>query len=231
MTLEQAIDFKEIVNDRVRQEYVKAGFTKTARDGSTTVDDEKMRQRVFEVVSGAVITNKAEKKAKAISQGELFGLAFPDGPGARPGTADMLDPLGAEVRSVLTRKCWNLTNPRPTGYVQKRLNDTPLVLCRGEFLRDMDYIAGVWVTASPALIMEDSVKPASQKIVQVASDMRLHAIMVTKRHPELESKVVAEINSAFGRARAAGQLDGYLGNGRRLAELPPPKSDQDADEE
>jgi hypothetical protein len=207
------LDFKTVIDNRVTEEYIRHGYSKQAMDGTTVRDDDKMRQRAFDAVRAAEVTSKANRSANAITNGELYAAVFPDGPGAQPGTQDDLDPIEVEVRSLLVRKVWGLTNPGPNGYIQKRLADTPLILCRGEVFRQMDHLPGVYVTEFAPLIMEDSLAPQIDKLVRTANDLRVHATMITGRHPELGQKVRNALGTGFSRVKTAGQLTTSEQNG------------------
>lgn len=211
-------EFYQLVEQRVDEEYQRAGFTKVAADGSTVRDEDKMKARGLEVVSRAVVTSKADRSKKAVTNGELFANVFPEAPGARPGTADTLDDVESAVRAFLMRKVWGLTNAGPRGYVQKRLGDGSLILCRATVHRNLDPIVAVYVTDEPTLIMEDSLNPQIDKLVRLASDVREHAAMIVTRHPELESKVSTALNSGFTRVKAAAQLTSGSANGRKPVE-------------
>ncbi len=213
-----APDYKQLIADRVDEEYARAGFTKDLLDGSKAKDDEKMKARAFEVVSNAVVTSKADRSKMAVTNGELYAAVFPEGPGTEPGSADQLDYIESEVRAALMRKVWGLTNPGPRGYIQKRLGDGSLILCRGTVIRDLDEVHGVYVTDEPSLIMEDSLAPQIDKLVRVANDLRVHASMIAVRHPELEQRVTGALSSGFSRVRTAAQLPALAGNGRKPAE-------------
>jgi hypothetical protein len=213
-TAVSALDFKHEAEGRITEEYEKAGFVKKASNGLTVRDEEKFKARVYQVVSSKIATGKKDRSAKSVTNGELYAAVFPQGPGATPGTADQLDPIDAEARSLMMRRVWALTNPGPKGYIQRRLGDSSsLILCRGTVIRDLDETPGVYVTDDPTLIMEDSLTPQIDKLVRVANNLRIHAIMVTSRHPELEQRVTAALGSGVTRAEGAAQLPPPSTNG------------------
>ena len=45
--MEPAIDFKQLIEDRVKEEFLRHGYSKTAMDGTTVRDDEKMNSIAF----------------------------------------------------------------------------------------------------------------------------------------------------------------------------------------
>jgi hypothetical protein len=209
-----APEFHQLVEQRIDEEYQRAGFVKPSPDGTTEIrDDDKMKARTLQVVSQALVTSKNDRSRKAVTNGELFAAVFPEAPGAKPGTADQLDEIESEVRTALMRKVWGLTIPGPGGWIQKRLGEGSLILCRAVVLRKLDGIMAAYVTDDPTLIMEDSLNPQIDKLVRVASDVRGHASMIVQRHPELEQKVTTALSSGFNRVKAAAQLTSGSSNG------------------
>lgn len=197
----------------VNDEFVSAGYTKTATDGETVVDPDAMKAKAFELVMKREVTDKSNKSSNSWTQGELYAAVFPGAPGTDPTTIDLLDFVETEVRKTLVRKVWNLTNPARTGYIQKRLEEKgSLVLCRAKTMRGLDEVNGCYVTNDAALILGDSLAPRVEALVKEADNLRAHAAMITGRHPELETKVVAAIGSGVKRTQAA--LPKTSGNGR-----------------
>jgi hypothetical protein len=200
------------------EEYERAGYIKVALDGTTVPDDAPMKARGFEIISSAIVKSKTDRAKKALTNGELYAQIFPDGPGAKPDAANDLDEVDSQVRLLLMRKVWGITGPGPRGFVQKRLGDTSLILCRGSVLRTMDNVMAVYVTDEPTLIMQESLAPQIDKLVRLASDVNSHASMIVTRHPELESRVTAALNSGFNRVKAAAQITAGSSNGRKPVE-------------
>jgi hypothetical protein len=216
-------DYDEMIGNRVAEEYERAGYSKPGPDGPVP-DDGKMKARTVEIVSRAIVTSKDDRAKKALTNGELYAAVFPDGPGAKPNTAEALDEFEKDVMLALHRKVWGLTTPTPKGHIQKQLGDTRMVLCRGPVLRRNDYLQGVYVTAEPTLIMGYSLSPQIDKWVRQADELRKHAEMITDRQPELATRVAAALSAGVSRARSAAtlpaaQLPATAGNGRKPVEL------------
>lgn len=208
-----AIIDPERIAAMVNEEFVRAGYTKTTADGETVVDPDAMKAKAFELVMKREVTDKSNKSANSWTQGELYAAVFPGAPGTDPTTIHLLDPVETEVRKTLVRKVWNLTNPARTGYIQKRLEEKgSLILCRAKTMRGLDEVNGCYVTNDPALILGDSLAPRVEALVKEADNLRAHAAMITGRHPELETKVVAAIGSGVKRTQAA--LPKASGNSR-----------------
>jgi hypothetical protein len=204
--VDDAIANPERVQEMVTDEYLRVGFKTVNRDDETVVDDDAFKARVFELVTSRVVDEPTDKSAHSWTQGELYAAVFPGSPGTDPLTSDQLDITELEVRDVLKRKVWNLTNPARTGYVQKRLVDIApgsMILCRAKVMRGLDEISGCYITNNPDLIMHDSLAPRIEALVKEADNLRAHAAMITNRHPALEATVAKAIGSGVKRTVAA----------------------------
>ena len=97
------------------------GYTKQKNDEDVP-DEDAFKQKVYDLVSGRIVSSKAEKSKKSWTQGQLYAAVFPNGPGAdKRQSKDLLSEEDEAVMDKLSRKVWNLTNPGRAGYVQKRL--------------------------------------------------------------------------------------------------------------
>ena len=96
------------------------GYTKQKNDEDVP-DEDAFKQKVYDLVSGRIVSSKAEKSKKSWTQGQLYAAVFPNGPGADKRQNDLLSEEDVAVMDKLSRKVWNLTNPGRAGYVQKRL--------------------------------------------------------------------------------------------------------------
>src|SRR5688572_12092782 len=145
---------REAVERRTIEVYADHGYTIELDDGRDMPDIDAMKAKVFEIVSSAYAARKEDKSKVGLTNGELYAAVFPDGPGARSGTADGLDDVDAEVRKSLMRALWQLVKATPDGYVQRRLDGN--VLVRSPIVRDRDLVSGVYVTDDPQLLLEES---------------------------------------------------------------------------
>lgn len=217
------------VEELVRHAYEQAGYTKIDREGEIVLDEDKLKAKVFETFTSKVVTSKSDKSNNSWTQGELYARVFPGAPGTDPKTADQLDLIDGEVRSKLVRRTWNLTNPNRTGYIQKRLEEKgSLILCRAKVMRGLDEQLGAFITDNADLIMSDSMAPRVEKLVKEADNLRAHATMITRRHPELENKVTAAIGSGVKRTVAA--LPKPSSNGAGKKDAGPANADTASDE-
>ncbi len=193
------------VKERIDDEYISHGFFRPNHDGEQVVDEGKMKAHVYEVVRKKVARAKEEVAKNSVSNGELYALTFPDAPGTDAKKLPGLTDMEAEIRKNLKRKVWGLTQDRRNGFIQKRLGSdaTGLVLCRTMSTRGLEDAEVCFVTDNPDLIMNESVIPQIETLVNKANDLRLHTEMVTIRRPELRGRVRAELFQGVRRVEAA----------------------------
>jgi hypothetical protein len=194
-----------VVKQKVAEQYLAHDYSRKNRDGDFVPDDNKLKARVHELVTSKVVTTKEDVAKNSWSPGEIYAAAFANAPGTDKKTIHLLDDLDAAIRHALIRKVWGLTQPRRTGYIQKKLGieGKDLVLCRSTTTRGLDDVEVCFVTGNPDLIMSESVMPQIESLVKKADDLRLHAEMVRTRKPELEGRLLKELGLGVGRVSAA----------------------------
>jgi len=204
----------------VVEQHIAHDYFKVKRTGEQVPDDGPLKALVHEAVKKKVARAREEVAKHSYSPGELYQVAFPNGPGTDARSLSRLDELEREVRKTLMRKVWGYTQPRRIGFIQKRLGAeaTGLVLCRTLSTRGVDDVEVVFVTDNPDLIMEESVLPQIESLVRKADDLRLHTEMVITRRPELESRINRELGSGVRRIEAA--LPAPSANGNQPTEVP-----------
>jgi len=203
------------------KEAIEHGYFKVKKSGDHEPDDTPMKITVYDAVKRKIARARTEVTRNSLTNGELYALAFANAPGTDPKALPLLDDLSREVRKALMRKVWGLTQPRRTGYIQKRLGAeaTGMVLCRTWSTRGVDDAEVCFVTDNDDLIMEESVLPQIETLVKKADDLRLHTEMVVSRRPELEDRVNDELGIGVRRIEAALPAPGApSGNGSRPAE-------------
>lgn len=193
------------VGEQVDEQFIAHGYHKLNKASEQVVDDSKMKAHVYEIVRKKVARAKEEVAKNSFTNGELYALTFPDAPGTEPKKLPTLTDMEAEVRRQLMRKVWGLTQDRRNGFIQKRLGTdaTGLVLCRTQSTRGLDDAEVCFVTDNPELIMNESVLPQIESLVNKANDLRLHTEMVVERRPELMSRVRGELGVGVRRVEAA----------------------------
>lgn len=189
----------------VDEQYLSHGYFKVKRSGDKEPDDAPMKVTVYDAVKKKVARARDAVAKSSLTNGELYALTFPDAPGTDPKMLPHLDDLEKEVRKTLMRKVWGLTQPRRTGFIQKRLGAeaTGMVLCRTMSTRGVDDAEVCFVTDNADLIMEESVLPQIESLVKKADDLRLHTEMVVARRPELGVRITAELGIGVRRIEAA----------------------------
>jgi hypothetical protein len=196
--------FDEEVDDRMTAAYVAEGYT-IEIDGESRRDTKAMKEAALQAFSDKVASNKLDKAANAITQGELYGTVFPNGPGADGDDVENLVPEDQVTYEKLKREVWGLTQAKPDGWIQRRLADegSTLVLCRAQVMRGQDPIMAAYLTDDSTLIMEDSVSGEVEALVRKADNLRKHVDMLLLRHPELEAPVLKELGKGIRRTEAA----------------------------
>jgi hypothetical protein len=194
-----------LIKQRVTEQFIAHGYSRINRRGEEVVDDTLMKARVYDAVKKKVARKKEEVSRNSYTNGELYALVFPNAPGTTAKALRGIDDLGAEIRRSLMRKVWGLTQPRLTGYIQRRLgaDGLNLVLCRTSSTRDLDDAEVCFVTDDEDLIMSESVLPQIETLVRKADDLRLHTDMVLNRQPELQTRINRELGIGVRRVTAA----------------------------
>lgn len=177
------------------------------REGYVTSEGERdpkaMQDAAYRAVCKRIATSKTDKAERAITRGELFAAVFPNAPGA-DGKGDQLDEYDQAVFAQLERDVWSLMQPKPSGAIQKRLDEegSSLVLLQATIRRKLDKAQAVYLTDNAALIMEDSVDKEIKAFERKAENLRRHIDMIVGRHPELASRIRAEVGQGLSRAKA-----------------------------
>lgn len=191
------------VDRRVTAAYHEEGYS-VEEDGEVRRDTKTMKEAALQVFSGKVATSKLDKAANAVTPGELYASVFPQGPGA-DGDVEGLEPEDQATYEKIKREVWGLTQPKPNGWIQRRLADegSTLVLCRAQVMRGADPVSAAYLTDDSTLIMEDNVHGEVEALVRRADNLRKHVDMLLLRHPELEARVLKELGKGIRRTEAA----------------------------
>lgn len=195
--------FDEEVDRRVTAAFEAEGFVVKV-DRGVSRDIKARNVAALDAFEDKEATGKLDKSANAVTPGELYEFVFPNGPGA-DGDVESLEPEDEAAYDHLKRDLWSLTQPKPEGWIQRRLasEGSTLVLCRAKVMRGADPVMSAYLTNDPTLIMEDSVSGEVEAMVRKADNLRKHVDMLLLRHPELEGPVLAELGKGLKRAQAA----------------------------
>ncbi len=187
------------IEARILKVWAEAGYT--TADG--VHDNNLMHEAAFEAVRTHVANTKEDVANNAITKGELFAEVFPNAPGA-DGSGEPVDEFDQEVAKRLERDVWSLTQPKDTGYIQKRLGEegSKLILCRETIRRKVDRAWGVYLTESPVIIMEKVVEQEAKAYEQKAASLRQQLDMVRTRQKDLQGQINARVRQAEKKTKA-----------------------------
>ncbi len=201
------------VDALVHGAFASHGFTYTGASGKEMVDEDAVKDAVFQrLISDHVVNDPSKLSDGSITAHELYEAIFPSGPGARKQPANIEE---GEARKQLTRKLWGYTNTGATGYCQKRAEaeDYTCVLCEaqvGRTYRSQETgrpkpttETGRFFTDEPEMISQYSTLPATTKLTKAADSVARHMQMALRRHPELAPAVARQVVTATKQAQAS----------------------------
>jgi hypothetical protein len=183
--------FGKDVETAIGDAYRAAGYVDEGGHPSETA----MKVAAFDLaMERFTVKSKAERSKKALSNGELYALVFPEGPGAKEVAPD-LDPVAEAVLQKLSTAVWGLTQTSRSGFLQKQLelDESTLVVCRCRVIRNAEKTMAVYATDNETLIMEDAVDKEIQSLVRRASSLRRDLSMIIERHPKLQEQVIDQL--------------------------------------
>jgi len=187
------------IERRIKEVWEDAGYTTDEGVQANNL----MHEAAYEAVRNHIANAKEDVANNAITKGELFAEVFPNAPGAE-GSGEPVDEFDQEVAKRLERDVWSLTQPKDTGYIQKRLGEenSTLVLCRETIRRKVDRAWGVYLTDSPMIIMEKVVEHEAKAYEQKAAALRQQLDMVRARQKDLHGQIDARVRQAEKKAKA-----------------------------
>jgi hypothetical protein len=188
------------IENRIQHVWETEGYI--TEDGEQ--DPQAMHDIAFNSVSKRVATSKEERADKAITKGELYREVFPHGPGADGTDEDLLDEFDRKVFERLERDAWSLMQAKSGGYVNKRLAEegSSLILCQAKIRRNMNPSQAVYLTSTPALILEDAVDKEIKAYERKAENLRKELDSIMKRQPELAATIAKRLGQGVKRTQA-----------------------------
>ena len=190
-------EFRGEVEVGIAEAYRQADYL----DGDGEPSEALMKEAAFRVaMDHCVVTSKAERSRKALTNGEFYSLVFPSGPGAGEKSPE-LDPVAEDILKKLSGAVWGLTQTQRSGFLQRRLEseETTLVVCRCKVYRNAEATQAVYATDNETLILEDAVDKEIQALVRRASSLRRDLNMVIERHPKLQGEITTRLGIELGR--------------------------------
>lgn len=201
------------VDDLVHGAFASHGFVFTGPSGAETVDEDSVKDVVFQLLVGEHVVDDSSKLSEnSITSHELYETVFPNGPGARQQPTNLEE---AAARDKLARKLWGYTNTGVSGYCQKRSEAEGLtyVLCEAKVGRTYrseetgkpkpTTEIGRFFTDDPDLINMHSTLPSTAKLTKAADAVSKHMQMAVRRHPELAPTVARQVGTAVKQAQAS----------------------------
>jgi hypothetical protein len=185
------------------QALIDQGFAARDRSGHLIADPGPMKQAVLAAMEdNHVVTSSKDLAAKAVTPAELYAEVLPDGPGV---TSLPDNPEAAAARDKLKALIWASTNTGTSGYVQKGIEHSNMVLCEAPVPRNLvseetgkkeaTSPMGRFLTSDDALILKHYTAPAGLKFAQQARALQNKLGMVTKRKPELTGAVARQMQA------------------------------------
>lgn len=168
--------------------YVANGYVVRGEHGDLLADEQAMRPRVTEVLVARTVHEPADRERLAVTAQDLARLVFPVG-------LDDDDLLGVAAKQV-----WNLTQASDRGWVQMRLQDSGLLLCRATVQREGHRESVCYVTDCEQLILQDHVEAGVEDLVRYMQQVREDLEWMAGRVPAVREPAVAEYNKAVREA-------------------------------
>jgi hypothetical protein len=154
-----------------------------------------VEDKVFDLVSRAVVTRRAERGKLAVLRHTLVSTAFPNVPGPDQWAEQDEPEVAAGVYSQLDSTIWRFVDPGYNGRIQSRLNSgNGLILCRTTATPSKE--AAVYVTKDLACLVEDFSGPHKAAMKKLADRFARNLAMATDRLPEFGSKFERELTGA-----------------------------------
>lgn len=178
---EAALEFARQVEVRVDELMFEAGFSDEDANGNEVVDWDAFKTKAAVVLSNHQI-NDPDERADGLTADELLSAMIPDAPGSDG--SDIDDPVDAKARAILARRAWGVTQPGPTGYVQRQLGKG-LVMIRTAVYRGKTKTNVAFVTTNDAIVLDDSLQPVIDTMVKNAGKVHAQAKLIVSRKPEL----------------------------------------------
>jgi hypothetical protein len=191
------LEFDRQVKTRMEELVMEGGFSEEDGEGNDVPDWEAFKNEGAVVLTGHRIDDP-DDRAKGLTAHELLGKVLPDV------DVDTTDPVDNDAWNKLSRRIWGITQPGPTGYVQKQLAK-PFVLIRTILIRvagpkaPAEKVKVAFVTTNDDIIIDDSLTPVIDEVIAGANKIRQQAELIHKRKPELGQRITKAITGGTQR--------------------------------
>jgi hypothetical protein len=188
---------REEIGAAVHLVFVQHGYINA--DGEKDLDA--MRETIYDAVSAAVVTRKAERGEKSVLHDDVVTSTF----GELPDVEDADNPeLADAVQKDITATVRRALDPAPGGAVQRLLHDRKpgYLLCRTKVGKQAK--PAVYVTSDLSCILEDYAGPPRKKVQSAATSYADHLALATDRQPQYADKFDREYKRGLKLALDAG---------------------------
>ena len=161
-------------------------------------DQAALTDRVFAIVSKAIVNTPAERPKVAITRTDLMSRIFPDVPGDAEWIEQDDPELAEAIYKQLDTDVWRLLNVKDDGPVQQRLNgETGMLLCQTSKTRTR--LQGAYVTRNLKCVLEDYSAPAQKKVKAAADAHAALMAQAIERIPEHSASAPFATSSSLAR--------------------------------
>jgi hypothetical protein len=202
---------ENLVEQIMAQALIDEGYWYRNRNGQQVADDKHLLQlAVLEAMQNHVVASGKDLAKNAVTKSELYAEVLPNGPGVTSLPASEEE---AEAQRKLMSKVWGFTNTGTSGYVQKSIATTGLILCEAKVARhkiieetgkrEPTTDLAKFLTTDHQLILQYYTAPAGAKFAAAARKLENQLGMVASRQPELTAPVARQIAAVVKQAIAA----------------------------
>jgi hypothetical protein len=201
---------EDLIEQIQAQALIDQGYSRE-ENGQPTADYKQLQLAVLQAVENDhVAINAKELPKKAFTKFELYSEVLPRGPGV---TSLPTSPEEEEARNRLSRLVWNYTNTGPSGFVQKNIVNSGMILCQAKVARtklnqetekkEPTTEIGRFMTSDRELILTYYTGPAGAAFLRAARKLDNQLGLVTGRRPELALPVARQLGVVVRQAVAA----------------------------
>jgi hypothetical protein len=201
---------EDLIEQIEAQALIDHGYSRE-ENGRPTADFKQVQLAVLQAIANEHVANNAKELSKrAVTKFELYSEVLPRGPGV---SSLPTSPEEEAARDRLMRQVWNYTNTGPSGFVQKNIVNTGMILCQAKVARtklnqetgtkEPTTEIGRFITGDRELILTYYTGPAGAAFLRAARKLDNQLGLVTGRRPELALPVARQLGVVVKQAVAA----------------------------
>jgi hypothetical protein len=183
--------------------YGEHGYTLVNADGDEVVDSDKFEKAALKVLMKTKVTEPTERTSKALSSRQLVSALFSPTPFENWSEyLDENDELSTEGEAwrKIESDCWSLANPGESGRLQKRLDDSDLVIVKARVIAPKPGRrkpeVGVYVADSDRLIFDDGAAGFEERIAAMTEAYVEWLNMCGRRRPHMLPAIEKRVDKA-----------------------------------